>query len=449
MRTVYHDDIYIRKHHASHGTGVLLRSETNVALEGDAGQWLSKYLLDFAVGKVVRVGFYTKGRTRRFIKGDIKEIPPGPYAEQIAIMKSKFRREYAPSKSFRIERYSSDDYASQREFMREEIGTRIVGDCEVPCEETGLDIDCYWDITWHGKRTRAHRASLEEKLGRPVADDLSALHTRECKFKSCIAEAHMYEGTQQENNADWAALATKSANAMGVGKHELVDIIRAIRTACIEGMSFSAVAKAFELSGKFDFSVKVIDEIVHGKRFGKVTYADGSPYDPFEAGFMTTYTNAAGEVVEKSMGALDAIWSVREEFTDCMDLDLSRTKRISVVASRTNYSAVMVRAILDGRQYGDVPNRDGAHYDPHGHGFSYKPDIKHANRKGVRHVSKYVARNVRAARDMALAGAYADDIVTSLGISKTQMWCYLKMLTYPDVAREDGTLYEPIEPKYR
>lgn len=49
----------------------------------------------------------------------------------------------------------------------------------------------------------AHRASLALHLGRPLRPGATANHR--CGNKWCVRPAHLYEGTQSENMADWWA----------------------------------------------------------------------------------------------------------------------------------------------------------------------------------------------------------------------------------------------------
>lgn len=82
--------------------------------------------------------------------------------------------------------------------------SRPRGKCRLwthPLNENG-----YAYVTYETRRTSAHRASLEVKLGRPIKAGAWACHARECPNKHCIAEDHLYEGTPQSNRDDDAAL---------------------------------------------------------------------------------------------------------------------------------------------------------------------------------------------------------------------------------------------------
>ena len=61
--------------------------------------------------------------------------------------------------------------------------------------------DGYGQFHIDGKWLRAHRYSLELKLGRPIAAGMQANHTCKQNHK-CVNPHHLYEGTHQENMDD-------------------------------------------------------------------------------------------------------------------------------------------------------------------------------------------------------------------------------------------------------
>lgn len=100
----------------------------------------------------------------------------------------KIRESYVPrhwTTAQRLQHYSADGWA----------GCRIwIG---------GRDPDGYGRVSRDGGFVLAHRAALELKLGRPLQPGEQACHT--CDMPSCIAEEHLFVGTNQINMADMVA----------------------------------------------------------------------------------------------------------------------------------------------------------------------------------------------------------------------------------------------------
>ena len=65
-----------------------------------------------------------------------------------------------------------------------------------------------------GKSQRAHRWILEHSLGRPLGPDKFACHKAHsiCGNRHCVALAHLYEGTREENEMDKIADGTWRSN---------------------------------------------------------------------------------------------------------------------------------------------------------------------------------------------------------------------------------------------
>jgi hypothetical protein len=66
-----------------------------------------------------------------------------------------------------------------------------------------LDKDGYGEFGFAKKKYKAHRASLEIKLGRPIFPGLHAMHS--CDFPACCNPDHLSEGTSKQNNDDMIA----------------------------------------------------------------------------------------------------------------------------------------------------------------------------------------------------------------------------------------------------
>lgn len=58
----------------------------------------------------------------------------------------------------------------------------------------------YGVVRMHGKNIKAHRLSLEHKLGRSLHEGMFALHS--CNNPPCCNPDHLREGTHQENMDD-------------------------------------------------------------------------------------------------------------------------------------------------------------------------------------------------------------------------------------------------------
>jgi hypothetical protein len=58
----------------------------------------------------------------------------------------------------------------------------------------------YGFVRMHGKNLKAHRLSLEHRLGRPISPTMAVLHS--CNNPPCCNPDHLREGTNQENVND-------------------------------------------------------------------------------------------------------------------------------------------------------------------------------------------------------------------------------------------------------
>jgi hypothetical protein len=58
----------------------------------------------------------------------------------------------------------------------------------------------YGFVRMHGKNMKAHRLSLERRLGRPISPTMAVLHS--CNNPPCCNPEHLREGTNQDNVND-------------------------------------------------------------------------------------------------------------------------------------------------------------------------------------------------------------------------------------------------------
>jgi len=129
--------------------------------------------------------------------------------------------------------------------------TRVEGDCLLwtgkAITHRGEARGFVWcgDI---GKWRAAHQVSLEGKLGRPIAQGKQANHT--CDQTLCVAEDHVYEGTQQQNMDDMYARGRgRKARGDSHGRSKLTEVqIREIRGKLAEGNPQWMLAKEYSVS---------------------------------------------------------------------------------------------------------------------------------------------------------------------------------------------------------
>jgi hypothetical protein len=106
----------------------------------------------------------------------------------------------------------------------------------------GQDGRGYGQVKWHGKTTRAHRISLEIKLGRPIRAGYDACHTRNCTSRVCCNPNHLYEGTRKQNMQDAVAtgalIGRNAARGSAVGRATTTEgQAREIKRLLREGVS--------------------------------------------------------------------------------------------------------------------------------------------------------------------------------------------------------------------
>lgn len=133
--------------------------------------------------------------------------------------------------------------------------TRPEGDCLIWIGKRQWDRKGDYGLVWVGpratrRRRRAHRVSLERKLGRPIRAGFQANHT--CDRMLCVAEDHLYEGTQQQNVDDRIARG-RSRHPRGEdhGSAKLTDVqVGEIKLALRCGAKQQALADRYGVSNQ-------------------------------------------------------------------------------------------------------------------------------------------------------------------------------------------------------
>lgn len=95
----------------------------------------------------------------------------------------------------------------------------------------------------NGKRERAHRFSLQLKLGRPLVAGSYACHT--CDTPSCVNPNHLYEGTPQTNISD---AVSRGRNIRGTACHKAkftIEDVLTIRERAAAGEVYRRMAEEY------------------------------------------------------------------------------------------------------------------------------------------------------------------------------------------------------------
>jgi hypothetical protein len=101
-----------------------------------------------------------------------------------------------------------------------------------------------------GKTKRAHAFALEEKLGRPLKPKHGGLHS--CDNRSCCNPAHLFEGTNGDNNRD---RDRKGRTAVIISD----ETVREARRLRAHGLPFSKIGRKLKIgtTTAFRFSHRV------------------------------------------------------------------------------------------------------------------------------------------------------------------------------------------------
>jgi hypothetical protein len=150
--------------------------------------------------------------------------------------------------------------------------TRPEGDCLIWTGKQRWSRHGDYGLVWVGagatpKYRGPHQVVLEKKLGRPLAPGLQVNHT--CDHMRCVAEDHLYEGTQQQNIADMHARgrATKARGSRD-GNAKLTEAqVYEIKLALVRG------ERQYVLAARYGVSFQLISEIARGKIWNHIILA--------------------------------------------------------------------------------------------------------------------------------------------------------------------------------
>jgi hypothetical protein len=119
----------------------------------------------------------------------------------------------------------------------------------------------YGFATVDGRRVQVHRQALAERLGRPIAPGMVAMHT--CDNPPCCNPAHLREGTISENTID-------ARDKGRTAKLTAADVV-AIRTERA-GQSSRSIA---ELAAAYGVGHGTIHDVIYGRSWRDIVAAVG------------------------------------------------------------------------------------------------------------------------------------------------------------------------------
>lgn len=122
---------------------------------------------------------------------------------------------------------------------------------------TGTYNDGYPMKKINGKMYRMHRLALAEKLGRPIAKGMYALHT--CHNRWCVNTNHLYEGTHEDNMIDMvrSGRSARCGSSRKLTEDQVVEVLARL----------AAGETGRSLAQEFGVNDAQISRIKHGKSY--------------------------------------------------------------------------------------------------------------------------------------------------------------------------------------
>jgi hypothetical protein len=149
-----------------------------------------------------------------------------------------------------------------------EVQRRILGRCVRTargCLEFtgGVDGSGYGQVSFSGRRMRAHRAVWINEHG-PISLGLLVCHR--CDNTKCVEPSHLFLGTMRDNMRDMV-LKGRANKRRGANHHSArltADQVRHIRRLYASGK------RQKEMAAMFGVAAPTIDHIVHGRHWKEV-----------------------------------------------------------------------------------------------------------------------------------------------------------------------------------
>ena len=131
---------------------------------------------------------------------------------------------------------------------------------DIPLEPCGCKL-WRFSVDWHGYPTafiageiiRVTRYVLTEKLNRSILPGMEALHS--CDNPSCVAQAHLREGTHKQNMQDMVDRQRQSRGESHPSSKLTEEKVIAIRSISKLGYTHEHIGCVFGITGKTVYSV--------------------------------------------------------------------------------------------------------------------------------------------------------------------------------------------------